>query len=175
MTTRRVSDTLRPARVAVAGAFVALWVLLVGELTVGNVVAGCAVAVVVLVAFPLEPVAGRHRVHPVAVISLAVHFTWLFLVSNYRMLITVVRPTPDRLRAGIVKVTLEPTSPLVTTMVANAISLTPGSLTVAASDDGVLHVHMVGFTSADEARVDIADLHRRVIAAVEPRPRGGRS
>lgn len=155
-------------RLPVVAVLVVLWLLLMGEASAGNVLAGVAVGIGAIVAFPLEATSPRHRVHPVATVSLFVHFMWLVLASNIQMVLTVLRPRPDRLRAGIVRVELAPTTSLVTTLVANALTLTPGSLTVTADDDGVLFVHLMSFVSPEATRSDVADLHRRVIAAFEP-------
>ena len=55
------------------------------------------------------------------------------------------------------------------TLVANAITLTPGTLTVTAeSDPAVLHVHVLGLGDVDEFRASVHDLHRRATAAFTP-------
>ncbi|MEX2627864.1 MAG: Na+/H+ antiporter subunit E [Ilumatobacteraceae bacterium] len=156
--------------VPTVGALMAAWILLQGSLTIGNTVAGGLVAVAVVVLFPLEPVSRRHRVHPLALVSLVCHFTWLVLRSNAQLVVAILRPNERRLRAAIIRVELTPTSPLVTTLVGNGLSLTPGNLTLSGSEDGVIHVHILGLDTVDDARTDALDLHRRVIAALEPRP-----
>lgn len=159
-------------RLPAVAVLVVAWLLLYGEPTVANIVTGAAVALAVVTAFPLEPASRTHRVHPVAAVRFAGYFAWLVVLSNLRMVATVIRPRPARLRAGIVRVELVPTTPLVTTLVANAVSLTPGSLTITADDHGVLHVHILGLATPDAVRAETAALHRRVLAAFEPRPEG---
>ena len=69
------------------------------------------------------------------------------------------------------RVELPGATPLVTTLVANAITLTPGTLTVTAgSDPAVLHVHVLGLGDLDEFRAEILDLQRRASAAFTPAP-----
>lgn len=157
-------------RLPAAAVLVVFWLLLYGEVTLGNIVAGVAVAVGVTIAIPLEPAARTHRVHPIAAVQLVLHFSRLVIVSNIQLVRTIIRPRPAGLRAGIVRMELEPTTPLITTLVANALSLTPGNLTIIADHSGVIHVHILGLTTTEQVRTDIADLHRRIVAALEPRP-----
>lgn len=149
----------------------ATWVLLNGELSAANVLGGLAVAAGVLVSVPIAPVARRHDVHPVAALRFLGFVLWSLVTSSLAVLVTSLRPTDERLRSGIVRVVLPGASPLVTTLVANAITLTPGTLTVTAeADPGVLHVHALGLGDLDEFRAEIADLHARAAAAFTPRP-----
>lgn len=146
-----------------------IWVLLNGRPRVANVLGGLVVSAVVLIAFPLAAEGGTHRFHPLATVRFALHVGWNLVTSSLAVVIAVLAPTPARLRAGIVRVELPPTSPLVTTLVANAITLTPGTLTVTAqTDPAVLHVHVLGLGDVDEFRASVHDLHRRATAAFTP-------
>lgn len=148
-----------------------LWVLLQGDLTVGNVVAGLAVGALVVLAVPLAPAARRHRIHPLGLLRYVLFVLWNLVTSSVVVVVTSIRPTPERVRSGIVRVDLPGAAPLVTTLVANAITLTPGTLTVSAETGeagGVLHVHVLGLGDVEEFRASIADLHRRARRAFEP-------
>ena len=149
---------------------VVTWVALNGELTVGNVLAGAAVSALVLGAFRLEPSRWGHTWHPLAFARFLGFVGVSLVTSSVQVIRAVLFPTPARLRAGIVRVELPDTSPLVVTMVANAISLTPGTLTLTASNrPAVLHVHVLGLDDVEHFRRSIADLHRRAAAAFTPR------
>jgi multicomponent Na+:H+ antiporter subunit E len=144
----------------------AMWVALQGELTVGNVLGGVAVVCVLELGFPTRP-ARRLRVRPLAALSLAVFVARSLIVSSWQVVCAVLRPTPARVHTDIVTVTLAGTSRLVASLTANAITLTPGTLTVDIGvDPWVLHVHVLGDVSADELRASVLDLERRVQAAV---------
>jgi multicomponent Na+:H+ antiporter subunit E len=96
---------------------------------------------------------------------------WSLVTSSASVVRTSLVPTPARLRSGIVRCELPGASPLVTTLVANAITLTPGTLTVTAdatADPAVLHVHVLGLSDIEGFRGEIADLHARARAAVTP-------
>lgn len=147
-----------------------IWVLLNGEPTVANVLGGLFVSSLVLVAFPLAPATASHRVHPLALSRFAAFVAASLVTSSLQVAVTALAPTPARLRSGIVRVELPGATPLITTLVANAITLTPGTLTVTAtSEPAVLHVHVLGLTDPEEFRASIRDLQERATAAVTAR------
>ena len=111
----------------------AMWVALQGELTVGNVVAGMCVVAVVELLFPSAP--RRVRVHPIAAARLALFVLWSLVVSSWHVMVAVVAPTPRRVRTSIVPVALSGASHLTAVLTANAITLTPGTLTVDITGD----------------------------------------
>lgn len=148
-----------------------IWVLLNGEPSVGNIIGGVLVSVLVLVAFPLAPMEGEthHVFHPWAALRYVAFVLWSLVTSSLQVIVAVLAPTPERLRAGIVRVDLPGATPLVTTLVANAITLTPGTITLTAeADPSVIHVHVLGLGDADDFRAEIHDLQRRAAAAFTP-------
>lgn len=149
---------------------VAAWVLLFGELTVANVVGGAVVAGGLLALFPLEGERQRHRLHPLGLARFLGFVAVSLLTSSLQVVRTVLWPGDQRLRAGIVRVELPPSTPLLVTLVANSISLTPGTLTLTATiEPPVLHVHVLGLHDPDAFRAGIVDLHRRAASAFTPR------
>ena len=61
-------------------------------------------------------------------------------------------------------------TPLVATIVSDAITLTPGTLTLdVRTDPTVLYVHVLGLGDPDDVRADVKELERLVVGAVEPR------
>lgn len=157
-------------RLPVFAVLLVAWVLLYGEPSVGNVLAGAAVAGGVLALFPLEAGSHGHRLNPLALARFLGFVVISLVTSSLQVVRAVLFPSADRWRAGIVRVELPPTSPLVVTLVANAISLTPGTLTLTATNSPpVLHVHVLGLHDPDEFRSSIVDLHRRATAAFTPR------
>jgi multicomponent Na+:H+ antiporter subunit E len=146
-----------------------VWLLLWGEASVANVASGLVVAAVLAAVVPLggAAVAPRHRVHPFGVVRLVGLFAVELVRATWRMAVTVVAPSPARLRAGVVRVELRTRSPLVGTLVANLVTLTPGTLSLSLVD-GVLHVHVLGLDDAEAARADVRRFESAVLAAVEP-------
>ena len=115
-------------RVIRAVALVALWVLLWGDLTVANVAGGVLVAGFVLVLFPSEA-SGPVPLRPVAALRFAAYFAVQVVRSNVTVARTVISPR-GRINRGIVAVPLQGCSDAVVTLIADAITLTPGTLTL---------------------------------------------
>jgi multicomponent Na+:H+ antiporter subunit E len=146
-----------------------VWIALQGSPSVGNLVGGVIVVSVVYWVSGRAPRA--HVVHPVATARFALVFVKMLVESTLSVAVTALRPTPERLRAGVVACTLEHQTPLVATIVADAITLTPGTLTLdVRSDPTVLYVHVLGLGDPEEIRADVAALERLVVAAIEPLP-----
>jgi multicomponent Na+:H+ antiporter subunit E len=156
-----------PVVVVCAGA----WLLLHGEITVANVLWGVVLGAGLAVVFPIDPSARRHRLHPWALIKLIAFVLTALVVSSMEVIKLIVRPTPKALRAGVVRIPLEHNSPLTTTIVANSITMTPGTMTLTAGvEPPELHVHAIGLADVDEFRDSVRALERRVVAALEPAP-----
>ena len=100
-------------------------------------------------------------------ISLAGFFLVELVMSSIRVAWDVVRPR-SRARPGIVAVPLDATSDLQITVLANLISLTPGSLSLDVSDDRkTLYVHLMFVGSVEAERDAIKqDFERRVMEAI---------
>jgi multicomponent Na+:H+ antiporter subunit E len=157
-----------------------VWLALWGEVSVVNVASG--MLVVAILALVFRPTPREHTLHPLALVRLLAVFVWRLLSSSATVVLTVLAPTPARLRSGVVGVALSHPSRLVATIVADAISLTPGTLTLearyAGDEDGggdategtppVLYIHVLGLADADAIRDDVRRLERLVVAAVTP-------
>ena len=91
------------------------------------------------------------------------------MVSTWRVALAVLRPTPDRVRAEVVSVPLITRSPLVAAVVANSITLTPGTMTVDVDlTELTIQVHVLGRVDHEEFRRSIVALEQLVIGAVGP-------
>jgi multicomponent Na+:H+ antiporter subunit E len=166
-------------RVLLVGWLTLVWVLLWGEASVGNLVAGLALGVLVVAAFPPAEEQGR-GIRPLAVLSFGWWFAKALVVANLQVAAQIVRPRLA-LEEGIVAVPLRSSSPVVATFVANAITLTPGTLTVDIRpaefgvdehDAGrepvgtpVLFVHCLVTGDPEDVRADGLELEERVVRA----------
>ena len=133
------------------------WVMLWDQITLANFLGGLAVAAVLLVVFPLPPVAARHRliVRPVALGRLAAAVLRQLIVSNIFMTRGVVA-TEWRLVSGVVRCPMRTNSPKMLSTVANILALSPGTMAVDATDGPpALFVHVL-------AKGDLHDVRRRV-------------
>lgn len=147
----------------------AVWLLLQGEWSFPNVFWGIGLGIGLAVFFPVDRGAPRHRLRPWGLVRLIGFVLWSLVVSSWTVIKTVIRPTPRNLRAGILHVDLAHDSPLTTTLVGNAITLTPGTMTLTAvTGPSELHVHVLGLGDPEQFRASVRELERRVVAAFEP-------
>ena len=76
------------------------------------------------------------------------YFSWYVLLANLDVVYRVIHPEMP-IHPGIVKVKTGLTSPAGRTMLANSITLTPGTLTVDITDDGYLYIHWINVQAQD--------------------------
>lgn len=145
---------------------VALWVGLWGELSVGNAVAGLLVALVIQVASPLPPdPSGPTHVRPVAALRFVATFAWQLLLSNLQIAREVVR-RDQRRTSGVVAVPMRGLSERLVTLVANAYTLTPGSITIEVRPDpATVYVHLLRLDDAETARRQLLHLEYLAVRA----------
>jgi len=146
-----------------------VWVALWGDLSVVNVVGGLAVALLVCLVFPLPPLQMDLHVRPL-------RLAWLVL----RFLADVVAASAEvawktmqfhrQPRNAVIEVDLRTRSDFVLTVVAEMVSLVPGSLVVEARrSTHTLFLHVLDARDAagvDKMRSQVFALERRVVLAL---------
>ena len=144
----------------------AVWVALWGRLSWANVLWGVVIALFLLWLVP-DRTAPTARLRAVAVLRLTAYMVANLVSSSLAVVVTVLRPTPERRASRVLEVRLRTGSPLVTTVVANSITMTPGTMTLTADPDShVLRVHVIGRVDPDRFAADIDRLERLVAAAL---------
>jgi len=103
--------------------------------------------------------------------ALMIRFAFFYLkeliLSNLRVAGTVLSPRV-RITPAVVSIPLEAESDLSISLLANLITLTPGSLTLDISADrSVLYVHTMYADDIDQFRLSIKDLERRVLEVTQ--------
>lgn len=141
-----------------SAALAALWLLLANSLSALNVLGALLLAVLLPFAMrPFWPEQPRVR-RPLAILRLALVVLWDILHANLNVARLVLGPLA-RLRPAFVKVPLTLRDPLAVTILANIITLTPGTLTVDVSRDRrYLLIH--GLDVADD-RALVAEIKAR--------------
>lgn len=150
-------------------AFAAVFTTLLGSGLISQFFIGFALGYAVLwVTKPLYPEAHYFEKFPKA-LNLAFFFLKELAVSNLRVLWEVISPKQIN-RPGIIGVPLDARSDLEIFLVANLISLTPGTLSVDLSDDRqTLYVHVMFLDSIEASRAAIKKgLERRVLEVMRP-------
>lgn len=133
------------------------WVMITGVFTFMNILVGFLLGYGVLAI--TQRVTGRpgYAGKLVQTLSLVAFFAYELLLANIRLAIDVIRPNA-RIRPAIVAVPLSARTDVEITILANLITLTPGSTSIELSDDRrTLYVHLVdiGDSSLEEVRNEI--------------------
>ncbi len=146
-----------------------VWVLLWGTFTPASIMGGVVVAVLVTALFRLPPATDRLPVRPLRVAGLALFLLWDIVVSGAEVSWQVLRYGP-RARAAIMEVPLITSSDRVVTVMASALSLTPGTMALQIDHDhDVWYVYALGprdHAAVERARRRVVDMQRRVLAAL---------
>lgn len=141
--------------IALAVVLAGVWGAVTGSFSVANILFGFVLALIALSMVKVDLSAGSGRVRPLAVLSLFGLFIIELLKSGWRVARIVVR-RDMRLQPGIIAYPLTVTRDFEITLLANLITLTPGTLSVDVSDDRrLLYVHCVDMPDADDVIADI--------------------
>jgi multicomponent Na+:H+ antiporter subunit E len=90
---------------------------------------------------------------------------WELIVANLRVARDVLRPGPLRMKPRVIAVPLDLTGDVPVTLLANVLSLTPGSLSLDISDDRkTLFVHVIHAPDEEAARQEIKQGFERLVA-----------
>jgi multicomponent Na+:H+ antiporter subunit E len=148
-----------------------VWAFLWGDFGLASLVAGVAVALfIVWIGRPAD-VHGVQLTsfHPLSALVFLGYFSVQLVKSNLQVAWTVISPRPD-VHTALVAVPMHVASEGIVTVVANAVTLTPGTLTVDVHepDDGtpaVIYVHVLQFEDVESVRADVLQLERRAVRA----------
>lgn len=173
-------DALRVGAILVWS--IVVWTALWGSLTVANVLWGAVLGALTLWLLPVQHKDHRVPVRIVSAARFALLFLWSLVKSSAEVAWEVVTPG-SRINEGIVAVPLRTTSPGLITLLANAVSLTPGTLTLEVRHDPpTLYVHVLHVRDVEDVRADVHHLESVALAAfadadtsgpVEPADRTG--
>ena len=141
-----------------------VWGALTADFSPGNLFVGFMLAFVALVAS--QRVTGRsaYGARILRVAAFLLFYLRELVLANVRVAVDVVTPR-QRARPGVVAVPLEARTDAEITLLANLITMTPGSLTLDVSEDRrVLYVHAMFIDDPDEFRRTLKEnLERRVL------------
>ncbi len=118
-----------------------IWVAITGDFTFANYVFGFILSFIILYVITVGRGDAKYFKIIPKLIAFVFFFLWELLKANLQVAYDVVTPT-FYMRPGIVRVPLEAETNLEITLLANLITLTPGTLSLDVSDDRkVLYVH----------------------------------
>ncbi len=147
-----------------------VWVGLWGSLTPANVLGGLAVGAGVVALLPLTKVPSQGLVRPLALLRFLAFFGFDLVRASLSVVALVLRPRLE-LRQAVVAVPVRGASDRLLTLLANAISLTPGTLTLEVDRPrATLYVHVLdvgdGPDAVERVRASILRVERLAILAV---------
>ncbi len=142
-----------------------IWALLTGNVSISNLTTGFVLGYVALTL--LYPATGKKLSYfqkSMQFVRFALFFTKELLVTSYRVAVDVVKPLP-LMRPGVVGIPLDAETDLEITLLANLISLTPGTLSLDVSPDRkTLYIHAMYVVNPDDLRKEIKDgMERRLL------------
>ena len=144
-----------------------VWILLWGDLSVGTVLAGFAVGLIITVALPLPSIAATGRLRPLGLAYLAAVFARDLVVASVQVAALAFRPREPA--SAVIGVRLRSSSDLYLTLTAELCSLVPGSIVVEAHRlTGTLYLHVLDVDTAggvEAARRSVLDQEERVLRA----------
>ena len=136
--------------------FVAVWLAVTGSLTLANVIFALIVSTLALWLIRHQLPGGRnHWLRLGRVLSLVLLFCKELALSAWKVAVMVTRPKLD-VQPGIFAYPLTVTTDFEITLLANLITLTPGTLSVDVSPDRkMLYVHAIDCSDIETAKNDI--------------------
>jgi len=143
----------------------AVWLFLWEDLSFANLAAGAIVATSVLLAFPPRKSERLGRFRPLAALKFLGYFSWKLVQASVIVAWEIVTPQ-SRINEGIVAVPIRHFSEALTTLLANAISLTPGTLTIDVDREAtILYVHVLHLQSFEQVRQEVDKLELLAVRA----------
>jgi multicomponent K+:H+ antiporter subunit E len=139
-----------------------VWTLLVNKVTLGNLVLGFGLGVIIpLLTAPFWP--DRPRIgRPLKVIEYILIVMWDIVVANIKVALIVIFRPNDQIQSGYVTIPLSVTSAEAITVLAGTITLTPGTVSADISRCGhVLLVHCLDVTDPESIRDEIKQRYER--------------
>ena len=146
-----------------------VWVLLWGDVSWANVLAGLGVGLGVTLLFRMAPIDFHGRLHPWALVVLVARFLLDLVRASAEVSWLALRPgfTP---RGAVIEVQLRSHSDLYLTLTAELVSLVPGSLVVEANRlTGRLYLHVLDLAHSGGAaavREHVLTQETRVLRAL---------
>lgn len=150
-----------------------VWALLWGDFSFANLIAGFGVAVIVVVVAAPTGVTRTQRIsiHPISAVVFFTYFMYQLVISNLTVAWDIITPR-SRLNRAIIAVPMRVATEGLVTLVGNAVTLTPGTLTVdvraadpEAGTPAVLYVHVLQVGTIESARASVLELERLAVKA----------
>lgn len=144
-----------------------LWSALTGQFALENLTTGFILGYIVL--FLLRGVFNSQQYFSKGsqLIKFAAFFLWELLVANLRVARDVLRPGPLRMKPRVIAVPLDLRGDVPVTLLANVLSLTPGTLSLDISNDRqTLFVHAIHAPNSEQTIIEIKQGFERLVSSL---------
>lgn len=142
-----------------------VWVALWGRLTVANVLGGLTVGIAAALLVPPRSRPGR-TLRPLPLLRFVGYFVYKLVEASVIVAWEVATPH-NRINEGIIAIELSGAGEWINALVADLVSLTPGTLTLEVQGD-TLYVHVLHLDDIDAARADVLRFEELAIRAFVP-------
>ncbi len=134
-----------------------LWALLSGEISTFNLIIGFVLGYLVLGMMAAQGSEKSYFKKVRQTVAFALVFFKELAVSTYRVVYDILTPT-HYMRPGVIAFPMEAKTDAEITMLANIITLTPGTLSLDVSEDRkILYIHAMYVDDPDELRREIRE------------------
>jgi multicomponent Na+:H+ antiporter subunit E len=131
------------------------WMLLTGELTAENFIEGLIIGYIILWVSKAALGGTKYFKKIPKAISFFFYFVKELIVANLKVAFDIITPK-DYMKPGIVAVPLDAETDMEITLLANLITLTPGTLSLDVSKDKkVLYIHTLYLDDTEKFRTEI--------------------
>ncbi len=147
---------------------VIVWIALTVDFSLLNIALGALLGVFLLWYMPVQKKSLKYFLKLPKVFIFIFYFFWELIVANIRVAYYVLSPL-KKAKPGIVAIPLRLKKNWQITVLANVITLTPGTLSIDVSNDKkTLYIHVISMKSADEVRKEIRDgLEQKLLEATK--------
>ncbi len=146
-----------------------VWLALIGEISVQSVLLGVLIASGLVMFFRPSHAGGpRIVVRPVGVLRFMAFFFRQFIAANIQVALAVINPERVRHQRAVIAVPIAAANEVAVIILANAISLTPGTFILEMRrEPATIYVHVLQMPSIRETRLMILEMERYIVRAFE--------
>jgi multicomponent Na+:H+ antiporter subunit E len=158
-------------RAAQAAWLLFVWLALTGRVSMMSALVGLAISAALLAFFrPARDAGGpAGTFRPWYALRFLAFFARRFLAANIEVALAVIRPERVRVARAVIAVPIVAASEATTILLANAMSLTPGTFMLDMQDDPpTMYVHLLQLRGVQAARLDVLEMERRILLAFGP-------
>ncbi|MGA1529284.1 MAG: Na+/H+ antiporter subunit E [Kiritimatiellia bacterium] len=143
-----------------------LWAMMTGGISLINLLVGFFVGYLILGSIHGSSGTSSYFTKVPQTIRFILYFILELLISSVRVAYDVVTPT-YYMKPGIIAIPMDAKTDIEITMLANLITLTPGTLSLDVSfDRKTLYIHSMFVSDPEKVRRETKDMERRLLAVM---------